>query len=191
MTTPLLHPALAGAPSSGSTSPNSSRRSSIDNKPLLSHSSSACSSPAPTLVNVPVHAPAASSSVARRSFLPPWLVILGWIALSTAVIFMNREILVGRKFAYPITLTSLHLLFQTIATRLLHRYTDLISGPMPSHFVDYFSLPTSESSSEKPSTKEFEVGLEELTRTPNSDGDDVRRWKRESVEMSWSRWNRE
>ncbi|GAA5822252.1 hypothetical protein JCM5353_001545 [Sporobolomyces roseus] len=179
MSTPLLH--QPGLLLSNSNSANSSRRSSIDlKKPLLS--TNAPLSPAPTLVNSPP--PPATSR--RASVLPPWLIILGWIGLSTAVIFMNREILVGRKFAYPITLTSIHLAFQTIATRLLHRYTDLISGPLPTTFQsssDYFSVPL----------KEYDASSvhEEVMKSPNTDREDKQRWKRLSVAMEWNVWVRE
>ncbi|GAA6021914.1 hypothetical protein JCM11491_004792 [Sporobolomyces phaffii] len=171
MATPLLH--QPGMLLSASPSPNSSRRSSIDQK-----------SPTPTLVNVPPHAPSKASS-ARRSVLPPWLIIAGWIGLSTAVIFMNREILVARHFAYPITLTSIHLAFQTIATRLLHRYTDLISGPVPASFGDYFAVPLKEPHLD-------DDGLEGVAMsTPTLDSDEKKRWKRASVAMDWATWNRE
>ncbi|KDE09238.1 hypothetical protein MVLG_00558 [Microbotryum lychnidis-dioicae p1A1 Lamole] len=85
--------------------------------------------------NINAHAasPSASTSANRPSpsprSVPAWLIVGGWICLSTAVILYNREIMMGSKqFKYPITLTSIHLLYQTIATRLLHKYTNLIAG---------------------------------------------------------------
>ncbi|GAA5846334.1 hypothetical protein JCM3766R1_002211 [Sporobolomyces carnicolor] len=160
-----------------------SRRSSIDSKaPFLSSSSA---SPTATLVNQP-------ATPLKRSIIPPWLIIIGWIGLSTAVIFMNREILVGKAFSYPIALTSLHLAFQTIATRLLHRYTDLISGPMPSNFGDYFAVPLKESTSNGDTDHDNDVSERVSMSTPTHvDSEDRKRWKRESVSMDWATWNRE
>ena len=37
------------------------------------------------------------------------------------------------NFPYPVTLTAFHLLFQTIATRLLARFTNLIKTSNPVH----------------------------------------------------------
>ncbi|GAA5887221.1 hypothetical protein JCM5296_004567 [Sporobolomyces johnsonii] len=114
--------------------------------------------------------------------VPAWILIIGWISLSTAVIFQNREILVGRMFAYPVTLTSLHLLFQSIATRLVHQFTDLISGPMPPGFGEYNSVPLKD-------PEDAKNGGEMVGRT------DVKAqkalWKRQSVEMDWPTWTRE
>lgn len=90
------------------------------------------------------------------------IIIFLWIALSTAVILLNRRILVELEFPYPITLTSLHLLFQTIATRLLHRYSKLISGPPP-------PLPS-------------------LSTPVLHDDGEEKAWKDSSVEMDWVNW---
>ncbi|SCZ88305.1 BZ3500_MvSof-1268-A1-R1_Chr2-1g04322 [Microbotryum saponariae] len=110
-------------------------------------------------INARAASPSASTSANRPSpsprSVPAWLIVGGWICLSTAVsaatrreiwcgitVFAttdaldastlwaaSREIMMGSKqFKYPITLTSIHLLYQTIATRLLHRYTNLIAG---------------------------------------------------------------
>ncbi|GAA5986172.1 hypothetical protein JCM5350_006527 [Sporobolomyces pararoseus] len=173
MSTPLLQHTglLVNTPS-----PNSSRRSSLESKSLSTNNS-----PTPTLVNAPL---TSNATTLRRSIIPPWLIILGWIALSTAVIFMNREILVGRQFSYPIALTSIHLAFQTIATRLLHRYTDLISGPIPSNYGDYFAVPLKE-------TNEGEVPESVGMTTPTLDSEERKRWKKASVAMDWPSCNRE
>jgi hypothetical protein len=119
--------------------------------------------------------------------------------------------LVGRQFAYPITLTSIHLAFQTIgkislslsdfppcgysvltmrgtATRLLHRYTDLISGPAPSNFGDYFSVPLKDSNE---GADHQDASERVAMSTPTLDSDERKRWKRASVAMDWSSWNRE
>ncbi|GAA5961175.1 hypothetical protein JCM3765_001253 [Sporobolomyces pararoseus] len=172
MSTPLLqHTGLL----TNTPSPNSSRRSSLESKSLSTNS------PTPTLVNAPL---TSTTTTLRRSIVPPWLIILGWIGLSTAVIFMNREILVGRQFSYPIALTSIHLALQTIATRLLHRYTDLISGPIPSNYGDYFAVPLKE-------TNEGEASESVGMTTPTIDSEERKRWKKASVAMDWPSWNRE
>lgn len=58
----------------------------------------------------------------------------------------------------------MHLAFQTVATRLLHRFTHLISGP-----VDYDLLPSDESTEATEKSSESTL-------------------KAASVEMSWSKW---
>ncbi|GAA5940578.1 hypothetical protein JCM10213_001150 [Rhodosporidiobolus nylandii] len=163
MSTPVLPsstragqtPASRSMPSAPST-PLASRRHSLDGKREGSST-----------------APATPS---RRPGLPPWVIVLGWIALSTAVIFQNREILVGRVFNFPVTLTTIHLAFQTVATRLLHHFTPLISGPVPQG--EYAAVPLRE------------VGEEEVAET-GSERAEKDRWKRQSVEMDWLTWRRE
>lgn len=44
------------------------------------------------------------------------------------MILQNKYILSDLKFGHPVALTTIHLLFQTIATRALRRYTHLIDG---------------------------------------------------------------
>ncbi|GAA5910544.1 hypothetical protein JCM6882_008551 [Rhodosporidiobolus microsporus] len=171
MSTPLLpRTARIGLTPQGSpvpslpSTPVLSRRNSLDGK-------REAASPSP---------PAAGSSTGKRGGLHPGVVILGWIALSTAVIFQNREILVGKHFNYPVTLTTLHLAFQSIATRLLHRFTSLISGPVPQG--EYASVPLRE------------TGDEDDAGSGGGSGSDkaaMERWKRQSVEMDWSTWARE
>lgn len=73
---------------------------------------------------------------------------------------------------YPITLTTLHLLYQTVATRLLHRYTDLVAPPVSSG--RYTLLPMSEKGGEAIS--------------PDLVEEDRRKAKAASVEMDWSSW---
>ncbi|KAM0753176.1 TPT-domain-containing protein [Meredithblackwellia eburnea MCA 4105] len=60
--------------------------------------------------------------------LPSWVPIICWIGTSSFVILQNKHILSDLKFKHPIALTTIHLLFQTIATRLLRQYTPLIDG---------------------------------------------------------------
>ncbi|KAI8586278.1 triose phosphate/3-phosphoglycerate/phosphate translocator [Geranomyces variabilis] len=50
-----------------------------------------------------------------------------WMSLSSSVILFNKYILFEGGFPYPIFLTTWHLLFATLATRALHRTTNLLS----------------------------------------------------------------
>ncbi|GAA6034026.1 hypothetical protein JCM8097_000655 [Rhodosporidiobolus ruineniae] len=58
--------------------------------------------------------------------LPSWVPIVCWIATSSAVILQNKYILSDLGFKHPVALTTIHVLFQTIATRLLRKYTELV-----------------------------------------------------------------
>ena len=81
--------------------------------------------------------------------LPTFVPIVCWITTSSAVILQNKYILSNKGFSHPVVsfdcqlrpvsltndgrvqqfaqaLTTIHLLFQTIATRLLRRYTGLV-----------------------------------------------------------------
>lgn len=119
--------------------------------------------------------PAALISPSPRA-ISSVLIVLVWIVLSTAVIMYNRELMVGAPdFHYPITLTTLHLTFQTVATRILHRYTNLIAG-IAQH--DYSAVPMSDLESAEP-------------RNVTSRADEVRLAKAESVAMSWAEWRTE
>ncbi|KAL8293618.1 hypothetical protein RQP46_000319 [Phenoliferia psychrophenolica] len=70
------------------------------------------------------------------------------------------------NFPYPVALTTLHLAFQTIATRALHRFTNLIAPPTS----DYSPLPTSD-----------------LESAAQNDA----RAKAASVEMDWPTWRKQ
>ncbi|KAG0149817.1 hypothetical protein CROQUDRAFT_668940 [Cronartium quercuum f. sp. fusiforme G11] len=96
--------------------------------------------------------PNALKSYHQRLF-PPWLIISTWITISSAVIFYNALILRDWGFPYPITLTTLHLTFQTCATQLLARFTTLLSSTSSNQSINsqYVVLPT-RSSQDSPST---------------------------------------
>ncbi|GAA5893570.1 hypothetical protein JCM8208_000831 [Rhodotorula glutinis] len=128
----------------------------------------------PIIPTAPSSPQPGSATTKRASVLPPWVLILGWITLSTAVILQNRTILVERGFNHPITLTSLHLLFQTVATRALHRSTTLISGPVPHD--EYAAVPLTEQGAEA---------------DQSGNEADVARWKDKSVDMDWGTWRRQ
>ncbi|POY70452.1 hypothetical protein BMF94_6520 [Rhodotorula taiwanensis] len=124
---------------------------------------------------------AATSWTAHRRATP--LLVLGWIGLSSAVILNNRHILIDRSFDYPITLTTIHLVFQTVATQVLHRFTELISGPVPDQ--SYRPLPSSDSTelAELAIKEEDAEGVSASTMSPEE-------WKRRSVEMDLQTWVR-
>ncbi|KAJ1560962.1 hypothetical protein HK405_005381 [Cladochytrium tenue] len=58
----------------------------------------------------------------------PALYIAMWILLSSSVILYNKYILHSLDFPYPIFLTTWHLIFATVATRVLAKTTSLLDG---------------------------------------------------------------
>merc|ERR1711939_9442 len=58
----------------------------------------------------------------------PAPVICIWIVLSSTVILMNAYILKDLGFDFPVTLTTLHLAYASLGTRLLRRFTHLLYG---------------------------------------------------------------
>ncbi|GAA5832684.1 hypothetical protein JCM5353_003060 [Sporobolomyces roseus] len=71
-----------------------------------------------------------STTAVKRMHPAPIIAI--WIFLSSSVILFNAWIL-GKdegdlNFPYPITLTTFHLVYATIATRLMRRFTPLLDG---------------------------------------------------------------
>ncbi|KAI8846395.1 triose-phosphate transporter family-domain-containing protein [Chytridium lagenaria] len=58
----------------------------------------------------------------------PAVYISVWIFFSSATILFNKWILHTLNFPYPIFLTTCHLIFATIATRLLSKTTSLLNG---------------------------------------------------------------
>ncbi|BGP12641.1 hypothetical protein JCM10213_008779 [Rhodosporidiobolus nylandii] len=56
----------------------------------------------------------------------PGYIIAVWIALSSSVILQNAYILRTLRFNYPIALTTWHLVYATIGSRLLLRFTHLL-----------------------------------------------------------------
>lgn len=125
---------------------------------------------------------AAAGWTSNRRATP--FLVLGWIALSSTVILNNRYILIDKGFNHPITLTTIHLTFQTLATRILHRYTQLISGPVPEETA-YRPVPSAEDDTElsEIGTKDEDI---EGAGTPIT----LEQWKRRSVEMDWTTWTR-
>ncbi|ORY45503.1 hypothetical protein BCR33DRAFT_849780 [Rhizoclosmatium globosum] len=60
--------------------------------------------------------------------LHPSVYIAIWIICSGSVILFNKYILHTLEFPFPILLTTFHLLFATIATRIMRRTTSLLNG---------------------------------------------------------------
>ncbi|KAG9234163.1 triose-phosphate transporter family-domain-containing protein [Amylocarpus encephaloides] len=60
--------------------------------------------------------------------LHPAVYVIVWISLSSSVILFNKWILSTLGFAYPILLTSWHLIFATIMTQIMARTTTLLDG---------------------------------------------------------------
>ncbi|KAF2240888.1 TPT-domain-containing protein [Trematosphaeria pertusa] len=58
----------------------------------------------------------------------PAVYISTWIALSSSVIIFNKWILDTAKFHFPIFLTTWHLLFATIMTQILARFTTILDS---------------------------------------------------------------
>jgi len=58
----------------------------------------------------------------------PALIISIWITLSSSVIIYNKYILSDLHFGYPISLTTWHLTFATIGTRILAKTSHLLDG---------------------------------------------------------------
>ncbi|RPB22526.1 DUF250 domain membrane protein [Terfezia boudieri ATCC MYA-4762] len=58
----------------------------------------------------------------------PSIYVIIWICLSSSVILFNKWILHSLKFDFPIFLTTWHLIFATIATRVLAYSTSLLNG---------------------------------------------------------------
>jgi len=65
---------------------------------------------------------------AEEKKLNPALIIAVWISLSSSVIIYNKYILSTLGFPFPIFLTTFHLVFATIGTRILARTTHLLDG---------------------------------------------------------------
>ncbi|TNY21993.1 triose-phosphate transporter family-domain-containing protein [Rhodotorula diobovata] len=70
--------------------------------------------------------PRASSRDRPRALTRAGYIIMIWIALSSSVILQNAYILRTMRFNYPIALTTWHLVYATVGTRLLRRFTSML-----------------------------------------------------------------
>ncbi|RKO91774.1 triose-phosphate transporter family-domain-containing protein [Blyttiomyces helicus] len=64
----------------------------------------------------------------RSSRIGPALYLAVWFFFSTTLIFTNRYVLVEMGFAFPLTLTTWHLINATVFTRLLRRFSSMLDG---------------------------------------------------------------
>uniref|UniRef100_A0A0K3CKG8 GDP-mannose transporter n=1 Tax=Rhodotorula toruloides TaxID=5286 RepID=A0A0K3CKG8_RHOTO len=82
----------------------------------------------PTAVTNATSAKTAASMASAEGIKKIWpgYIIMVWIALSSGVILQNAYILRTLQFNYPIALTTWHLVYATIGTRLLLRFTHLL-----------------------------------------------------------------
>ncbi|EPE03203.1 hypothetical protein F503_01539 [Ophiostoma piceae UAMH 11346] len=85
----------------------------------------ASSSSAPVL---PTVNPEAEKSQSPKPTIPAAVYVIAWISLSSSVILFNKWILDTLHFRFPVILTTYHLIFATIMTQLLARYTTLLDG---------------------------------------------------------------
>lgn len=72
--------------------------------------------------------PAVHSQRPNKRVLHPSIIIAIWIAFSSGVIVYNKYLLVNLHFPYPVFLTTFHMAFAAVGTRLLARYTNLLDG---------------------------------------------------------------
>jgi len=73
-------------------------------------------------------APAVASTPTQQIQLPAAAYIAVWIGLSSSVILFNKWILDKKEFKFPITLTTWHLIFATVMTQLLARFTTMLDS---------------------------------------------------------------
>ncbi|GAA5892729.1 hypothetical protein JCM6882_000567 [Rhodosporidiobolus microsporus] len=73
--------------------------------------------------SLPQPATSANQTAAVKRIHPAPIIVI-WIILSSSVILFNAQIF----FPYPIFLTTTHLMYATIGTRLMRRFTHLIDG---------------------------------------------------------------
>lgn len=101
----------------------------------MSQSASSSSVPAPPAEKVAEDVPKADAGLpqpvqarAPKRMLHPSIIIAIWIAFSSGVIVYNKYLLVNLHYPYPVFLTTFHMAFAAVGTRLLARYTTLLQG---------------------------------------------------------------
>ncbi|KAK4130836.1 TPT-domain-containing protein [Trichocladium antarcticum] len=77
---------------------------------------------------LPTVNPDTEKSQPPKSSLHPAVYVSIWITLSSSVILFNKWILSTLGFSFPVILTTFHLVFASIMTQLLARYTTLLDG---------------------------------------------------------------
>ncbi|ATY67261.1 DUF250 domain membrane [Cordyceps militaris] len=90
--------------------------------------------PSPTL---PTVNPDIAASKPTGVALPPWVYVVAWISFSSMVILFNKWVLHTLKFIfetdvqrleYPVILTTYHLVFSTVVTQIMARYTTMLDS---------------------------------------------------------------
>ncbi|KAH6656644.1 triose-phosphate transporter [Truncatella angustata] len=77
---------------------------------------------------LPTVNPEAEKSQPAKAGFHPSVYVATWISLSSSVILFNKWILSTLEFKYPVILITYHLIFATIATQFMARYTTLLDG---------------------------------------------------------------
>ncbi|KAI9932437.1 hypothetical protein MW887_008678 [Aspergillus wentii] len=72
--------------------------------------------------------PTANPTAKPASSLHPAFYISAWIGLSSGVIIFNKWILHTAGFSFPLFLTTWHLVFATVMTRLMAKFTTLLDS---------------------------------------------------------------
>ena len=74
--------------------------------------------------------PAVQQQRPNKRLVHPSIIIAIWIAFSSGVIVYNKYLLVNLNYPFPVFLTTFHMSFAAVGTRLLARYTTLLNGPV-------------------------------------------------------------
>jgi hypothetical protein len=77
---------------------------------------------------LPTVNPEAQKSAPEAPSFHPAVYIATWITLSSSTIVFNKYILDTAKFHYPIFLTTWHLVFATVMTQILARFTTVLDS---------------------------------------------------------------
>ncbi|KAF2203916.1 TPT-domain-containing protein [Delitschia confertaspora ATCC 74209] len=77
---------------------------------------------------LPTVNPAVEKSQPEKETIHPAVYVVIWITLSSSVIVFNKWILDKKNFRFPIFLTTWHLIFATIMTQILARFTTLLDS---------------------------------------------------------------
>jgi hypothetical protein len=78
--------------------------------------------------SLPTVNPHAEKSAPAAPGLHPAVYIVTWIGFSSSVILFNKWLLDTLNFRYPVILTTFHLLFATIVTQFMARFTTVLDG---------------------------------------------------------------
>lgn len=77
---------------------------------------------------VEVKISSSASNQPKKIVIPAIIIVPIWMACSISVILYNKYVLLDLDFPYPTFLTTWHLTFSAIATRVLQRTTTLVDG---------------------------------------------------------------